>query len=93
MYFNVTKAVYVSDFSIRLTFCNGKSGIVDLTEYIQKGEIFRAITLPDKFKDFSVEFGTIVWENGEIDIAPETLYEKAIGEPIVFDSDRTRKAV
>ena len=92
MYFNVIKASHVSDFKVLLAFVNGKSGIVDLADYIQHGEIFQAIRYSEAFKKFSVEFGTITWENGMIDIAPETLYEKATGEPIVFGSGPQHKA-
>ncbi|RKX79290.1 MAG: hypothetical protein DRP87_03615 [Spirochaetes bacterium] len=36
------------------------------------------------FKKFRVEYGTLVWGNGEIDIAPETLYTLATGKPVTF---------
>jgi hypothetical protein len=39
-----------------------------------------------------LEFGTITWKNGEIDLAPETLYEKATGESVHFGSEQTQIA-
>ena len=86
MYFNVTDAVYIENYKIRLSFTDGKSGIVDLSEYIMTGEIFKSIRTAETFIKFKVEFGTLTWEDGEIDIAPETLYVKATGDAIIFDS-------
>lgn len=85
MYFNIIEAVYCDKFKIDLKFSNGKSGIVDLEKYVSDGEIFTDICFIDNFKKFSVEFGTLTWNNGEIDIAPETLYEKATGEKVIFE--------
>jgi len=86
MYFNIIEAVYSDKFRIDLKFRNGKSGIADLEKYISDGEIFTDIRSIDNFKKFSVEFGTLTWNNGEIDIAPETLYEKATGEKVIFEN-------
>ena len=38
----------------------------------------------DYFKDFRIEYGTIIWGNGKIDIAPETLYSIATGKPVRY---------
>jgi len=46
-----------------------------------------------KFKNFSIEFGTLTWENGKIDVAPETLYEIATGEKISFNHEKTYKVM
>ena len=93
MFFNVTNAEYSCDYIIRLEFRNGRSGSVDLKNYIENEEIFRGILPIEKFKSFAVEFGTITWENGVIDIAPEKLYEMTTGEKIRFDLDPVKKAV
>lgn len=86
MYFNIIEAVYSDKFRIDLKFRNGKSGIADLEKYISDGEIFTDIRSVDNFKKFSVEYGTLTWNKGEIDIAPETLYEKATGEKVIFEN-------
>ncbi|HOP30343.1 MAG TPA: DUF2442 domain-containing protein [Spirochaetota bacterium] len=85
MYFNVIDAVYIEEYRIKLKFTNGKTGIVNLADYISEGEIFKPLKSLEIFKKFSVDYGTLTWNNGEIDIAPETLYEKATAEKIVFD--------
>jgi len=40
------------------------------------------------FKKFRVEFGTLIWGDGEEDIAPETLYTKATGKKIIYTSEK-----
>ena len=91
MYFNIIEAVYIEDYKIQLSFSNGKSGMIDLAEYIMEGDIFEGIRALEKFKNFTLEYGTLTWDNGEIDIAPETLYEKATGESIFFDDGNIQK--
>ncbi len=79
MLHDVISASHIDGYRINLTFDDGKSGIVDFSEYPAKGGVFRQFEDIDFFKDFSVsnDLGTLVWKN-EIDVAPETLYIKAI---------------
>jgi len=84
MYFNILSADYIQDYLIKFRFNNGKSGIIDFEKYIENGELFIPIRLKEKFRIFEVQFGAITWENGEIDIAPEKIYEMATGEKIIF---------
>ena len=91
MYFNIIKAVYVDEYRINLKFKNNKTGIVNLSDYISSAEVFHDLKSLDNFKKFSIDYGTLTWNNGEIDIAPETLYEKATSEKIVF-GDNVQKA-
>lgn len=71
----VSKAEYIEDYMIRVTFNNDESGIIDLRETICRDErrLFKELIDIDRFKRFSVDFDTIVWENG-LDLAPEYLY-------------------
>jgi len=87
MYFNIIDAVYIEKYKIKLTFTNGKSGIVNLADYISSGDVFKPIKSEENFKKFSIDYGTLTWDDGEIDIAPETLYEKATSEKIIFDDN------
>jgi hypothetical protein len=83
MYVDIISARYINDYKIELTFENGKSGVVDFMKFIDKGGIFARLSDPDFFKSFQVneELGVITWED-EIDVAPETLYSEATGEPL-----------
>jgi hypothetical protein len=71
----IRKAEYVEDYKIHVTFNDDQSGIVDLKEVIcnDKRPVFRELVDITKFRQFDVEFDTIVWTNG-LDLAPEFLY-------------------
>ena len=83
MSYDVTDVTYVGDYRLEITFENGKSGIVDFQKYIQKGGVFARLEDLDFFKQFTLnrELGVITW-GGEVDLAPETLYAEATGEPL-----------
>ena len=83
MYVDIISARYVSEYKIELTFENGRSGVVDFKKFISKGGIFNKLSDLDFFKRFQLnqELGVITWDD-EIDVAPETLYSEATGEPL-----------
>ena len=39
---------------------------------------FKKLADEKLFKEVYLDYGVTVWENGEIDIAPETLYEGSV---------------
>lgn len=61
----------LSDYKIKVTLSTGKTGIFDVTPYLDKG-IFTELKDYDYFKRARIEFGTIVWPN-EQDFSPETI--------------------
>ena len=71
----IKEAEYVEDYKIHVTFSNGESGIIDLKEVIYKDKrpVFRELVDITKFRQFEVDFDTIVWKNG-LNLAPEFLY-------------------
>lgn len=91
MYFNIIDALYVDEYQIRLTFENGKSGIVNFRDYVNSGEVFTKFGDLEFFKNFEISYGTLCWGDGQVDIAPERLYELATGEPIVYPNIRALK--
>ena len=75
MFLEVSKAVYLGDYRISLTFNNGETKTVDLQTELN-GTIYEPLQQLDNFKNFQVKYNTIEWANGA-DYAPEYLY--AIG--------------
>jgi len=80
---DIVSATYKGGYKIEVTFDDGKKGVVDLSEYAQRGGVFKRFRDPEFFRAFKVneELGVLTW-NDEIDIAPETLYAEATGTPL-----------
>ncbi len=64
---------YIKDYTLRLTFNDGVTKIVDLKPYL-KGEVFGELLDKEQFIQFALTTSTIEWANGA-DLAPEFLYE------------------
>jgi len=79
MLLDIINAEHIDGYKVRVVFEDNQQGIVDFSEYVSRGGVFTKFSSLDFFKNFSVnkELGTIVW-NDEIDIAPETIYEKML---------------
>ena len=73
MFLEVSKAVYLDNYRIVLTFNNGEIKTVDLQNELN-GAIYKPLQQLDYFKNFKVKYNTIEWSNGA-DYAPEYLYE------------------
>ncbi len=74
----VTKARYVRDYIVELTFNDGIEKAVDFTSIINRRmKIFSPLLDKEVFKNFSLNGWTLSWLDGQIDIAPESLYQAA----------------
>ena len=60
---------------LELTFDTGEVRIFDASPYLEKGE-FRRLKDPALFAQAFIGFGTVCWP-GDLDIAPETLYDRS----------------
>ena len=72
----VTAANYIEAFKIELSFNDGLTATVDLSEKMKSLPIYQPLLNPLAFKKFTLNSWTIEWENGA-DIAPESLYRLA----------------
>ena len=72
MILQITEAMYLDDYKIKLIFNQKIERLVDL-EVELNGEIFEPLQNKEYFKSFFIDCGTISWSNGA-DIAPEYLY-------------------
>ena len=73
---SVISAEYVGDYKIKLAFDDSTSGIADFRQKVSTDHrpIIRELFDLKKFKAFTVEADTIVWDNG-VDFAPEFIKE------------------
>ncbi len=72
----IIQANYLEEFKVVLKFNDGRTGEVDLANFLQHES--RAVFLPLRnkqvFQTFTVQANTLTWQDGEIDLAPEFLY-------------------
>ena len=73
---SVTRVVPKEDFSLELWFDDGSHRIFDAKPYLERG-VFARLKDPVKFMQAFVAFDTVCWP-GDIDIAPETLYDRSV---------------
>lgn len=73
---HVTQVAPRDDFHLELTFDTGERKIFDVKPYLDKG-VFRRLQDIQLFKQAYVGGGTVCWPQ-DLDIAPETLYDRSI---------------
>jgi Protein of unknown function (DUF2442) len=77
MILHITKANYLEDYKVVVSFNDGRTGVADLSAAL-KGGIFEPLKEISVFSQLRVdgELETIVWPNG-VDLAPEYIYFQA----------------
>lgn len=80
MFLHITKAKYIKDYEVEVSFNNGRKGVADLSSAL-KGPVFESLKNKSEFSSFMIdeELETIVWPNGA-DLAPEYVYFQAFKE-------------
>lgn len=73
----------LNDMIMLLTFLNGEIRIFDAT--ILKGEVFEQLKEESIFKNPVIEHGVVTWSNGNIDCAPEFMYENSFAYDTITD--------
>ncbi len=73
----VTEVKVIDTLCLMLTFSTGEKRIFD-AQPLLRYPVYEPLQDAKIFNGVSIEGSTISWNNGSIDIAPETLYEKSI---------------
>lgn len=73
---SVIRVLPRDDFTLELWFDTGDHRLFDARPYLNKG-IFVQLQNLQRFKQAYVALDTVCWP-GEIDIAPETLYDRSV---------------
>ncbi len=76
MLIDVVTVKPLKDFHLDLVYKNGEHRRFDMRPLLEMKPWNRISTLP-LFEMVRVDYGTVVWP-GEIDIAPETLYDLSV---------------
>jgi hypothetical protein len=66
-----------ADFQLELEFANGERKRFDMKPLL-KMKPWDCVASLKLFETVQVDYGTVAWLNGEIDVAPETLYDRSI---------------
>lgn len=74
-YYTALRFEILPDFSIKLWFADGKSGIVDFKPLLNE-DFYSPLIDQDLFAQCHILCGGLVW-NDHIDICPEWLYDNA----------------
>lgn len=75
----VTGVRPLNDFRFRTRFNNGEARVFDFKPLL-KMPGYAPLSNIDTFKDVYIDYGVPVWNNGDIDIAPEYLYENGVSD-------------
>jgi hypothetical protein len=76
---SVKSAQHVRDHLVSIEFSDGASGVIDLSNVVDKYETAAELRDPAKFAQFQLdEWPTLAWPCG-FDLAPEYLYELLTG--------------
>ena len=73
---DVVKVKVGADYALLLEFENGEKRVFDMRPYLDK-KPFVKIKDASLFVQARVDYGTVIWP-GNIDIAPETLYDRSV---------------
>ena len=65
------------DFQLWIRFNTGETKTFDFKPYLND-PCFLPLNNPEVFKSVYIDYGVTVWNDGDIDIAPEFLYENAV---------------
>lgn len=71
----ITAAKVLRGGMMLITFSTGEKRLFDPS--VLKGSAFTPLKGEAVLKDFSLFHGVLTWQNGEIDIAPETVYAES----------------
>ena len=66
----------ISELCMLITFSNGEKRIFD-AQFLMKYPIYKKLQDFNVFKSAHIENGTIVWDNGAIDIGVDTVYNNS----------------
>ncbi len=70
----------LDDMMMIVTFTSGKKRLYDATQLLAF-PAFQPLKNEKVFKNAKVEYGVVTWNDGAIDIAPETIYENSYEYP------------
>ena len=86
MSIDIKKAEYLNGYRIKLTFSDSNIQIVDFKEFLQKSQnpTTRKYLNINKFKDFKIVCGDLVWHDYELCFPIIDLYENTLFKEVHY---------
>ena len=80
MSIKIIKAEYLKDYRIKLLFSDNRIQIVDFKAFLENSQnpTTRKYLNIERFKEFKIEFGDLIWHDYELCFPIIDLYENAI---------------
>lgn len=76
---SIKSACPLNDYKVLVCFGNGERKIFDFAPLLDM-QCYQPLKDKSVFDRVYVECGTLCWNDGDIDIAPETVYEQSLPE-------------
>lgn len=70
----------LEDYKLLLTFNTGEKRIFDMKPLLDY-PVYQPLKNQELFRTALVDWETVSWCNGDIDVAPETLYQNSVENP------------
>ena len=67
----------LDDYRLWVRFSTGETKTVDMSPLLETG-VFQRLKTADSFNSVYIDYGVPTWQDGEIDVAPEYLFENGI---------------
>jgi len=64
----------LDNYQLLVRFSTGEEKKIDISDLLDK-QVFKPLRDLNLFRSVYVDYGTVVWRDGTIDIAPEYLYD------------------
>lgn len=81
----VTGVKTLPDYQLLLTFSTGERKLYDISPLLNL-PVFQPLKDRNVFDDVQLDFDTVTWCNGDVDIAPETLYQDSVAIPEIREA-------
>lgn len=77
---NIIRAEQLSDYKLRLSFSNGVERVIDFELFLRRSRhpMIRAYLDPQKFANFTLEYGNLMWDDYGLCFPVADLYENII---------------
>ena len=69
----------LADYLLWLRFNNGESRVFDFKPLLEK-PCYLPLKNTDVFRDVYIDYGVPIWCGGDVDIAPEYVYENSVAQ-------------